>query len=414
MSRAVKLARKSKSGARLIKNEGLLALTIVALKKLEKKRQRSSGRKKSKIKMLVKYSDVVQADWSSKPYSPKDIKTKLPLTINWVMSPPRSGGGHQNIFRFIRYLEDQGHTCRVYLYSSSDFPSVKELLEGMEGHYPKTQAAATMKWLDSSMQPADAVFATGWETAYAVFNDKGSARKFYFVQDFEPYFYPIGSEYVLAEDTYRMNFYGVTAGGWLDQKLSRDYGMQCDHYDFGADTSLYSYENSNKRKEIFFYARPVTLRRGFEMGIMALEIFHKQRPGYTITLAGWDVSEYDIPFPYKNLKTLSLGELSAVYNQCAAGLVVSLTNMSLLPLELLSAGTIPVVNDGPNNKEVSDNPYIKYAASSPHALAKALIEVVDRKDLPKYAKKAAGSVKSYNWEKSGQKLEEILKRELNV
>src|SRR5262249_16339995 len=147
-----------------------------------------------------------------------------------------------------------------------------------------------------------------------------------------------------AENTYRMNLHGITAGGWLEHKLSSEYGMKCDHYDFGTDTNLYRFENKKKRKEIFFYARPVTVRRGFELGIMALQLFHQKRPDYTITLAGWDVSEYDIPFPYKNLKTMGLEELSDIYNKCAAGLVISLTNMSLLPLELLSAGVIPVLN----------------------------------------------------------------------
>jgi glycosyltransferase involved in cell wall biosynthesis len=284
----------------------------------------------------------------------------------------------------------------------------------MQAHYPQTDAAISMEWLDGNMAPADAVFATGWETAYVVFNDPGNARKFYFVQDFEPYFYPVGSEYVLAENTYRMGFYGITAGGWLNNKLSKDYGMQCDHYDFGTDIDLYRFENTNKRKEIFFYARPVTLRRGFELGIMALQKFHEQRPDYTITLAGWDVAEYHISFPYKNLKTLKLEELSAIYNQCAAGLVISLTNMSLLPLELLAAGVIPVVNDAPNNTQVSNNPYIKYAQASPDALAQALVEVVDNKDLPKYAQTAADSVRNLGWLKSGQKFEEILKRQLNV
>jgi glycosyltransferase involved in cell wall biosynthesis len=211
-----------------------------------------------------------------------------------------------------------------------------------------------------------------------------------------------------------MNLYGITAGGWLDRKLSRDYGMECDHYDFGTDTNMYRFENSGQRKEIFFYARPVTVRRGFELGVMALELFHRQRPDYTITLAGWDVSEYHTPFPYKNLKTLTLEELSDVYNQCAAGLVISLTNMSLLPLELLAAGVIPVMNDAPNNRQVSDNKYIKYAEASPEALAQALIDTVDRKDLPKYAKAASASVQGASWLKSCQRFEAILKRELNV
>lgn len=407
------IGRKARSGVRIIKREGFLAFSIKALQKLEKQKQKVSRRKKFKINFLADYNDILKADWATHPYKPSAKKIKPPFTINWVMSPPRSGGGHQNIFRFIKYMEDQGHACRVYLYSTSDFPKIKELQDGMRQHYPDTQAASLMQWLKKDMKPADAVFATGWETAYAVFNDQSGARKFYFVQDFEPYFYPVGSEYVLAENTYRMNFFGITAGGWLAHKLKRDYGMECDHYDFGTDTNLYRFENKGKRKEIFFYARPVTARRGFELGIMALQLFHEKMPDYTITLAGWDVSDYEIPFPYKNLKTLTLDKLSEVYNRCAAGLVVSFTNMSLLPLELLAAGTIPVVNDGANNTEVIDSPYVKFAAASPDALAEALIGIVTKPDLPIYAQKAAASVKELSWEKSCRKFEDILKEQLN-
>lgn len=81
---------------------------------------------------------------------------------------------------------------------------------------------------------------------------------------------------------------------------------------------------------------------------------------------------------------------------------MSLTNMSLLPLELLAAGVIPVVNDGANNRLVSDNPFIAYAAPNPRALADALIEVVDRADAAAYAERAAASVSSLGWAESGR------------
>jgi glycosyltransferase involved in cell wall biosynthesis len=57
--------------------------------------------------------------------------------------------------------------------------------------------------------------------------------------------------------------------------------------------------------------------------------------------------------------------------------------------------------------------YIKFAHSSPDALAKALVETVDREDLPGYAKNAAESVKELSWEKSCRRFENILRRELN-
>lgn len=399
--RAVTLARR----------EGVVHLMIGVLHKIEKELHKRSKKKKIKPKFLAKHTDILNAQWVQKPYKPVKRKKAPPYTINWVMSPPRSGGGHQNIYRFIKYLEDNGHKCRVYLYSRSDFATVKELKEGMKKSYPKTHAS--MEWLKGPMAESDIIFATGWETAYAVFNDPSKARRFYFVQDFEPYFYPLGSEFVLAENTYHFNFFGITAGKWLSSKLSSEYGMKCEFYDFGADKKYYKHENSKQRKEVFFYARPVTARRGFELGIMALELFHKQHPDYIINLAGWDVSDYHIPFPYVNLKTLSLDELSELYNRCAAALVISLTNMSLLPLELLACGTIPVMNYGKNNQLVSNNPYIHYTQASPDALAAELGRVVELKNLPEYSRKAADSVAEAHWDEAGKKFVRILEGELN-
>jgi hypothetical protein len=101
MSRLDKLGKKAKSGRGLLKREGLLALTILSLQKLEKRRQKASARKKFKIRFLADYDDIMKADLAKKDEKTAIKKAKLPLTVNWVMSPPRSGGGHQNIFRFI-------------------------------------------------------------------------------------------------------------------------------------------------------------------------------------------------------------------------------------------------------------------------------------------------------------------------
>jgi len=402
----------TRKAAHIVKNEGVIALGIKALGKLQKKRAQTTANPhlKKQFVSLVDRKSVMAADWSHYPYVKPKTRKSGPYTINWVMSPPSSGGGHQNIFRFIELLDKSGHKNNIYLYTTYDDMTIAQAKENVKA-YCKAKNL-TFRRYEGSMVKADALFATGWETAYPVFNEKIDAHKFYFVQDFEPLFYPMGTDYILAENTYKFGFHGITAGGWLDSKLSSEYGMSCDHYDFGADPNLYRFTNNAKRKKIFFYARPVTERRGFDLGIMALEIFHNRLPDYEIVLAGWDVSEWSVPFPYTNLKTLSLAELSDVYNECAAALVLSLTNMSLLPLELLATGTIPVVNDGPNNRLVSDNKFIHYTQSSPEALAQELVTIVGMTDLPKYAEKASKSVSQNGWDVAGEKFLEVIGREL--
>ncbi|MBD8533857.1 rhamnosyltransferase WsaF family glycosyltransferase [Plantibacter sp. CFBP 13570] len=369
-----------------------------------------------KLILPVKMEDALAVDWTepgpqlSDPITVTDRKSH----IAWVMSPPSAtSGGHQNLFRFIDYAERAGHTCSVYIYNSLGVivkeADLKQLLRDSPA-YPDVKARVHNLDERGVAADVDAIFATGWETAYPVFRDPSRARRFYFVQDFEPAFYPAGSEAILAENTYRFAFHGITAGGWLSKKLRDEYGMPTDHFDFSVDRTHYSLINRQPRKEIFFYARPVTPRRAFELGVIALAEFAKQRPEYTINMAGWDVSDWDIPFPYQNLSGLSISELNPIYNRCAAGLVLSLSNMSLLPLELIASGVAPVVNDAPNNRLVSDNPYIEYVQPAPGAIAKRLVEVVSREDALERSIAMSESLEHTSWDDSGRQFVEAFER----
>lgn len=411
------IIRKIRVALKVLHDDGISGF-VVTVYRFVRKRVRSSSptsqtAPKGDIYTRARYEDIIGIDFDSKKKPWPGTKNKT-LTFNWLMPPPGKGsGGHLNIFRFIDFLEKAGHTCNIYLYGQgahSPIPSIKAI---MGDSYPVLKATKGMKWLKDpgSMVQADGVFATSWETAYPLYNSEMITKKFYFVQDFEPYFYPVGSFYSLAEDTYKFNFFGVTAGNWLATKLARDYGMKTDYFDFGADANLYQHKNHAKRNEVLCYVRPFTERRGFENCIIALDLFHKKHPNYTINLVGWDVSEYNIPFPYNNLKTLELDELSDLYNKCAVALILSFTNMSLLPLEVLACGTIPVVNEGENNSLVSNNPFIAYSKSNPRALADAMSSVVSRKDLTTHADKASGSITKSGWKESGKKFVSIVERE---
>lgn len=356
---------------------------------------------------LVDYRDALEVDWRSPHPSITDpiLVTREKLTIAWVMSPPGvNSGGHQNIFRFIKFLEGAGHDVRIYLYSVTDPLTPAQVVERIttSSSYPRVRATVEQYPVEGLGDGVDAVFATSWETAYRSYRDMSRARRFYFVQDFEPLFYPTSSESVLAENTYRFGFFGITAGNWLTVKLHRDFGMRTAAYDFGSDGNNYNFVNAAARRDVFFYARPETARRGFELGVMALDLFAQARPEYQIVMAGQNLKRLDVPFPFEGAGNVQVAQLNELYNRCAAGLVLSLSNMSLLPLELLSAGVIPVVNDGENNRLVSDNPFIEYTPPIPRALADRLISIVDRTDLPQHALLASQSVEQSSWERSGE------------
>ena len=411
-----KITRKVKIAYNLLKDDGFLAVGIRTLEFIQKHTRPKAS--KSKIDTSAIYSEVLKAD-PAKPANKSWVapsNKKGGLTINWLMPPPGKGsGGHMNIYRFIQYLEQAGHTCRIYFHNPGPGSSVEAVQAIMGTAFPVVKASQQWLQADEEMAQADAIFATSWQTAYTVYASTVNAKKLYFVQDFEPYFYPVGGMYMLAENTYKLGLRGITAGGWLEKRLREDYKMETSSFGFGSDSEMYKHTNFGARKEIAFYARPTTARRAFELGVLTLDLFHKKHPDYIINFIGWDVSELDIPFPHKNLGILDPSQLNELYNRCAGSLVMSLTNMSLLPLELLSCGCIPVINEGDNNRLVSDNQFIEYSPSNdPITLANTLSKVVTMKNLPTYAKKGSTSVKANNWDDSGKKFVKMVTDSVNT
>ncbi|SER86403.1 hypothetical protein SAMN05216188_116169 [Lentzea xinjiangensis] len=358
--------------------------------------------------MPVRLEDVRRADVESRrPVVIPPIPPGGKLTINWVTTPPSKGsGGHTTMFRLIRHMESLGHECRLYLYDTFG-NTVADLEAGIRDAFPFF--TGSIHDVTDGMADAHAVFATAWITAYPVFNDPCAGKRFYLVQDYEPWFYPQGGLYTLAENTYRMGMHGFTAGRFLADKVLDDHGMPADHFDFGCDVGTYRL-GGGERDGIVFYARRKAPRRAFELGVLALELFAERHPDLKIHVYGEKIGRLGPQFVDHGLVTPD--ELNAIYNRCFAGLSLSMTNVSLVPHEMLAAGCVPVVNDAHFNRVVLDNDHVRYAAPTPHALARALSEVVISPDFDAIARAASSSVEGRSWDAAGHELEKVLRREL--
>ena len=369
--------------------------------------------------MLVRNEDALSVRLTIPEMNSRDSsRYERSNHIAWIMSPPgETSGGHQNLFRFIHFAEKAGYTNTIFIYSNDDFSngvaSIKKMLSSSNSYPPVAANIQKLNQGETLSGDFCAAFATGWETAYPLKLSRIKGEKLYFVQDFEPLFYPSGSESLLAENTYRFGFKCITAGKWLSEKLATDYGLWTKSFDFGVEHDKYFVTNRNFRNEILFYARPVTPRRGFELGILALTKFAEEHPEIKINLVGWDTTDWDIPFSYNNLGGLPISELNSVYNKCAAALVLSTTNMSLLPLELLASGVSPVVNDAPNNRMVTDNPHIQFVEPTPSAIADQLSKNFDPGRQLRLLLDIEKSIKSYTWETSGEQFILALESALN-
>jgi glycosyltransferase involved in cell wall biosynthesis len=268
-------------------------------------------------------------------------------TLLWFIPDFNIGsGGHQTIFRTIWHLERMGWESSIVIVSPTVHATAEAAHHDICEHFFPLQAKVYVGF--DGLPSSEFVIATGWQTAYPVRAVQGSAKKLYFVQDFEPSFYPTGTESVLADNTYRFGFFGITAGGWLARKLNTEYGMQTHAISFGVDHELYRQRPRREPqiKRVFFYARPPTPRRAFEFGLLVLAAVSRKLPDTQFILAGWDVGDYHIPFPHLAAGVITPEELADVFSQCDAALVMSLTNLSLMPLEVMAAGCAVVSNRG--------------------------------------------------------------------
>ena len=356
----------------------------------------------------VRYALTV--DWRAQPPPQKIVRQPLNIdrpSVNWVIPTVGEGGGHLNIFRFVRFLAQRGFQQRIYEMPVGRTPrsSRDELTALIRRLYGLSIPDVYLDFED--MAPSDITVATSWHTAYPVFKFAETRKKFYMVQDFEPLFTATGTESALAENTYRFGFHGVTAGRWLAERLTKDFGMECDYFNLAVDLETYFPRNLAERKKVFFYARPATPRRGFDLGVKALEIFHSRNPDYQIVFAGGDLNGMSLPFPTTNVGYTSEQKLNDLYNESAAALVVSLTNCSLLPLDIMATGCPVVTTTGDNNEKVLPPDSAIFVAPSPHHLAEALEHAVRN---PPPGERLSQKASQFSWEDEAVRLDAIFKR----
>jgi glycosyltransferase involved in cell wall biosynthesis len=349
---------------------------------------------------------------------PWDESMSNDKVVNWVI--PNFGigsGGHLNIFRFISYLEKKGYFVNIIIDDENSSLDGEKIRSDICKHFVKLNAKVFIG-IESS-PPAYATFATSWNTAYSVNAFNSTCHKFYFVQDYEPYFYALGSEYMFAENTYRFGFKGITAGSWLSNKLSKDFGMKCASIGFSYEKDRYSILSSsgkslNNKVRIFFYARPPTPRRALELGLLALEDVCRKRANVEVVFAGWDMDNYEISFPYESHGVVALDNLSALYNSCDVGLVLSLTNLSLLPLELMASGVPVVSNSGDNVEWLLNEDICEFSDLTVSGISSSLIKLIDDDEKRQQLKmNGLNFISSTSWDAEGEmfvnKFEQLLK-----
>ncbi len=337
-------------------------------------------------------------------------RTTEPLTIAWVDVPPSQGsGGQTTIYRMVEAMESMGHRNVVYLLDQHGW-DLEQHKATVGRCWPGVRAE--IRDVADGIEDAHAIMATCWESVYPVIASPAAGARMYFVQDYEPLFYPAGSMSLLAEATYQFGLHGVTAGPWLAQKLATEHGMVADFFEFGCDVDTYrldtSPEATMRRTGVCYYCRPATPRRAHELAIAALGLFAEQHPDVEIHTYGERLGH--LPFAATQHGLLTPAELNNLYNACIAGLTLSATNVSLVPHEMLASGCIPVVNGAQHNRVVLDNEHVSYARATPFDLSAALGDLVSRPvaERAAVAAEATASVAGAGWSTAGGQVEQAI------
>lgn len=328
---------------------------------------------------------------------------KEKLSIGWVCIPPSIGsGGHTTLFRMIQAAQDAGHDCSIVLYDRDD--------DAVARHHDVLRRG--WPWLTAKIVSSadidgrfDALVASSWPTAHVIASRApSSVRRFYFVQDFEPYFYPRGYLYQLAEDSYRLGFHTLALGDMVASELKANCDLTADVVlPFGCDRNIYRIlpapKQGRPRSGIVYYARQDSDRRGYLLAKAALEQFHALCPDQEIHLYGDRVQGWSIPVTnHGNLPPETLNDL---YNRTIGSIAMSFTNISLVASELLAAGNIPVLNESRTARQ--DASFAVWAPATPSGLAEALAKVVRHHDIEGRALEAALEVPP-SWQVAEQQI----------
>lgn len=210
--------------------------------------------------------------------------------------------------------------------------------------------------------------------------DSSCKEKFYFVQDFEPLFEPMGDTRIRALQSYRQGLAPITIGNWLASKLQDQFSTPSFITSFCANSSTYSDKNETRTKSICMLLQPEKPRRCSELVLETARLISACRPDISIYFFGSNVRPPEIDSA-AHMKVLSKQQCCDLYNTCSAGLCISSSNPSRIPFEMMACG-LPVVDIfAENNLYDFPSDAVLLADPSPDALAAALLKIVDTPDL---------------------------------
>jgi glycosyltransferase involved in cell wall biosynthesis len=278
------------------------------------------------------------------PLATPSVPARESLRIAIVVPQFRRGsGGHQTIAHLVRGLERR-HDVELWLQDDEGRHAEESEAESQalfRSFFGPTRAPLRRGF--EAFRGADVAVATGWQTVPRVLSLRDVTARAYLVQDHEPEFYATSAERIWAEWTYRQGLHCICASPWLAEVVRIGYGATAAAFDLGVDHERYRPTDARRRDDVVLvYARAVTARRAVPLALLAMEELVRRRPHVEVVLFG-EAAAVDVPFAHRQPGVLEADALVEAYATSTVGVVLSLTNPSLVTTEMLACG-LPVVD----------------------------------------------------------------------
>lgn len=324
---------------------------------------------------------------------------------------PAHSGGITGIFRLGTYLTEFGHSVT---YIDCENTPLDVLKRNASINFSAYKGEITT--LASMKGTYDIGVCTLWDTAYLLQgHNHVFGYKMYFIQDFEPSFYPLGDLHFLCSKTYKFGFHMVSLGSWNAQKVEQNFpGSKIDYIEFPVETKVYELSEREIKIDkqldlaVFIKLEP---KRAPDLIPQCLTVLEKELRQKGIQLNCWifgtDIS-FGLPFA-KSLGMLTHDKLQELYGKCHLGMVASFTNISYVTFEMVASG-LPVIEFA----EGSAPTFFKadeliLADSGPKAFSKMITHLVDHQDeLNQFVKKGQQAIKRRTWKASAERFNEII------
>lgn len=311
--------------------------------------------------MLADLFEITEADVRLVQASHDEHRQPFaPHTVNWFLPDIDSPfyGGYNTALRIADQLaRTHGVENRFVVWSS---PNEAFFRSALAAAFPAL-AGAPIVFHDASRAALDQVpacdvaIATLWATAYSVAQFPHAKRRAYLIQDYEPMFYPAGTLYALAEESYRLGLYGLCNTQHMLDIYRDKYGGSGEFFMPAVDSSVFYADGSRNERTtddvatVFLYARPGHFRNCWELASLALEEL-KARLGdkvRIITAGSWS-RPGGLTSSVEHLGLLDYRETGNVYRRCDIGIALTVSeHPSYLPLEFMACGVPVVAFDNP-------------------------------------------------------------------